>query len=208
MRLIHLQTHKAIYLVWSADFFLLAACIILSDRSPIGKVNGKSSVNNNCAKRIYQPAIQKANAQAPAACRLLSVNLSKKKICWEETKSKPVRGVVYHTFSILAPRAVMPWARTQYAAARRANVVVKSKNMKTKTILVRREQTKNIADAIDIKRRKNAKLYEVSAWRYIWTWKVLTKTSQKLSLTNCRIGCAIGVCPYCVIRWLKGCRQR
>ena len=79
MRLIHLQMHKAIYLVWSADFFLLAACIILSDRSPIGKVNGKSSVNNNCAKRIYQPAIQKVNAQAPAACCLLSVNLSKKK---------------------------------------------------------------------------------------------------------------------------------
>ena len=30
--------------------------------------------------------------------------------------------------------------------------------MKTKTILVRREQTKNIADAIAIKMKKNAKI--------------------------------------------------
>ncbi len=82
----------------------------MPERSPTGKLSGKSTLANIWAAKIHQPAQEVTNKKEPAAV-------------WS-----------------LAAAAAWPSPRAQYSPARQEKAQIRVKKMVQKTILVRRAQ--------------------------------------------------------------------
>ena len=84
--------------------------LMICDKSPTGRLKGKSTLASSRAAKIHHPATQVTNAHAPPA--LVS----------------------------LRPVAIAPFASCQKAPVRQAKARVRVRKIITKATLVRREQ--------------------------------------------------------------------